>query len=1089
MIVDELVSEEQQGRSTSSALLRWRTGEYRLALTAPSAFAVGRPDASPFLCASILLAMRLGEDLEVRGPVSPPLLERAPRIVDLYARWDPRLFRTAINATETLEPAQPAAGIGCFLSRGVDSVYSAASARGLPGEITQLVYCDRLEPLHSDRVRAEEVRLAGEVAERLGLPLVVIETNLRELTDPLVGDWADMAGAGLAFLGTSMPGGLGHIIIPSSDGPTTLGPSGTSPLLDPLFSTAEVRVEHDAPGTRPAKVAWLAGLRPDLLPYLKVCYHEDRPDNCGRCSKCLLTVLSLEATGLRELATGFPPEIDREALAGVRIRGMQGEEEFAEVETLLRARGSDLAGAVADGLARAAALPAAVVLRDDTPDFLKRRTRPFVGRRDAVAAPSTTVMMAAYEAEATLRGAVESVLKQTAPELELIVVDDASSVRVADVLADVSDSRLRILRHERNRGLSAARNTALAAARAPLVSQLDADDLWEPDYLESVLPCFEDRGVGLAYANCTILGHPGGHEDYIGDPSVHPMHDFPKLAEQNPVPCPTATMRTSAVRDVGGYARWLRQCQDYHLYMRLARSGWRFAYVDRQLARYRWPEPGRGMSFDARLHELWQHAMFAAVVVRHPRTPGPRRQVRVRARRELEQVRSIARRRLPAPPPRAGRPRLLVEPGSHAMLNLGDIAMVQVCVERLRALWPEASIGVVTEAPDRLAEHCPGVEPVPVSGQHEWFGRRWDGGAYSPLLGESGGVRLERLGRRLGQASPRAARAALRAELLAREPASDQLREFAGWLLSADGVIVSGRGGTTDFFLEDGVEVLELLRTATALGAPTAMFSQGLGPIQDETLRSLASEVLPRLDVLAVREGRSAVPLLKALGVAPERVTVTGDDAVDLAYRLRTNGTPREAIGVGLRLSPYSGLTPSTARTVGAVLREVGARRGAELRPVPISLYPHEADGDRLRDVLGANGHGPATPPEAIAQAGNCRVVVAGSYHSAVFALAQGVPVVAVSANPYYETKLAGLADLFPGGCRMLPASGLDFGARLGAAVDETWELADELAPGLLAAAERQIRAGQDAYARFQERVTASVTQDTASSPSASRYL
>src|SRR6185369_16710099 len=95
--------------------------------------------------------------------------------------------------------------------------------------------------------------------------------------------------------------------------------------------------------------------------------------------------------------------------------------------------------------------------------------------------------------------------------------------------------------------------------------------------------------------------------------------------------------------------------------------------------------------------------------------------------------------------------------------------------------------------------------------------------------------------------------------LLAREPASDELRSFAGWLLSADGVVVSGRGGTTDVFLDDGLEVLRVLRTAIALGIPTAMFGQGLGPLQDVRLRALARQVLPRLDVLALRERRAAV--------------------------------------------------------------------------------------------------------------------------------------------------------------------------------------------------------------------------------------
>ena len=244
-------------------------------------------------------------------------------------------------------------------------------------------------------------------------------------------------------------------------------------------------------------------------------------------------------------------------------------------------------------------------------------------------------MMPALDAEATIRGAVESVLAQTVPDLELIVVDNASAVPMREVLADIRDPRLRVVRNRRNLGTPGGRNTALRLARAPLVSQLDSDDRWESDYLESVLPCFDDPSVGLAYTNTHIVGHPTGHDDYLGDPSVHPMYDFPKIAEQNPIPCPTATIRTGAARAVGGYAQWLWMVEDYHLYLKLARAGWRFAYVHRQLAHYRWPSQASGISARKRQHELWELAMYAAFVARHPLTPGPRRQVRTRARREL----------------------------------------------------------------------------------------------------------------------------------------------------------------------------------------------------------------------------------------------------------------------------------------------------------------------------------------------------------------------------------------------------------------------------------------------------------------------
>ena len=247
-------------------------------------------------------------------------------------------------------------------------------------------------------------------------------------------------------------------------------------------------------------------------------------------------------------------------------------------------------------------------------------------------------MMPAYNSERTLRASVESVLAQTVPDLELLVVDNASRIPVREVLAEVRDPRLRVIEKRMNTGTAGGRNRALREARAPLVSQLDSDDEWEPDYLEHILPCFDDPAVGLAYSNTHIVGHPTGHDDYIGDPSVHPMHDFPKIAEQNPIPCPTATMRAGAVRAVGGYAFWQWMVEDYHLYLKLARAGWRFAYVHRRLARYRWPSASSGMSARKREQELWELLMFATFAARHPLTPGPRRQVRTRVRRELDRL-------------------------------------------------------------------------------------------------------------------------------------------------------------------------------------------------------------------------------------------------------------------------------------------------------------------------------------------------------------------------------------------------------------------------------------------------------------------
>ncbi len=245
--------------------------------------------------------------------------------------------------------------------------------------------------------------------------------------------------------------------------------------------------------------------------------------------------------------------------------------------------------------------------------------------------------MPAYNSNRTIRESVESVLAQTVEDWELIVVDDASPERTADALEGLDDDRIGIACHARNRNTSGARNTALLAARAPLVSQLDADDVWEPSYLEEILPRFDDPRIGLAYSNASLIGHPEGLDDYIGDPALHPIDRFPRFAERNPIPALTATMRAEAVRRAGGYATWLWSATDYHLYAKLIVAGWRFDYVPRKLARYRWPT-STAKSSQARRVELTDLQLWLGFMLRHPLTPGPRRQVRRGLRRELGRV-------------------------------------------------------------------------------------------------------------------------------------------------------------------------------------------------------------------------------------------------------------------------------------------------------------------------------------------------------------------------------------------------------------------------------------------------------------------
>lgn len=203
--------------------------------------------------------------------------------------------------------------------------------------------------------------------------------------------------------------------------------------------------------------------------------------------------------------------------------------------------------------------------------------------------PAVSVMTPAFNREATLEATVRSVLGQSVTDLEIIVVDDGSATEVASVVGHIEDPRLRIVRHAANRGLSAARNTALAHARAPLVSQLDSDDTWEPEYLARVLPAFEDPRVGLAYTEAFVVGDPA-RTRYLDRAMRHPPERVADLLPDCPIPNPTVTMRRAAVGAAGGYSGTLWSTQDWRLYLELAARGWRFACIDEPLATYRWAD-------------------------------------------------------------------------------------------------------------------------------------------------------------------------------------------------------------------------------------------------------------------------------------------------------------------------------------------------------------------------------------------------------------------------------------------------------------------------------------------------------------------
>jgi len=296
------------------------------------------------------------------------------------------------------------------------------------------------------------------------------------------------------------------------------------------------------------------------------------------------------------------------------------------------------------------------------------------------------------------------------------------------------------------------------------------------------------------------------------------------------------------------------------------------------------------------------------------------------------------------------------------------------------------------------------------------------------------------------------------------------LHRFLSTLGSADLLVVCGQGSMGDATRAHAGTVLGTLELAMASGVPTAMMGQGMGPMEDSALRARAATVLPKVGLIALREGRRGTPLLQDLGVSPRRVLVTGDDALELALAGADSG-PGWGLGVNVRISGNAGVAHDFLALLRPVVREESHRRAAPLIPVPIARGA-AADATVLRELLGGDPEGSIdldTPAKVVAQIGRCRVLLTGAYHAAVFALAQGVPVVALAETEYYRWKFEGLRDQFGPDCQIVALEEPDLPSRIRGALAEAWERAGTARDELRGTAAALAHQGRAAYQRLPE--------------------
>lgn len=216
--------------------------------------------------------------------------------------------------------------------------------------------------------------------------------------------------------------------------------------------------------------------------------------------------------------------------------------------------------------------------------------------------PKVSVIMPAFNAQATIAASVRSVLAQTVPDWELLIMDDASTDDTPAVLEEfLRDPRVQWIPSQVNRGVAATRNDGIARSNGQWIAFLDSDDTWAPDKLEKQLHRIEETGAALCYTSYALVDLDGNK--VRGDYLVPEQVDYPLLLRENVIGCSTVLLRAELAKahpfEPGFYH------EDYVLWCKLLKAGYPAAGCSEVLMNWCYRENSRSYNKVKSLKNRW----------------------------------------------------------------------------------------------------------------------------------------------------------------------------------------------------------------------------------------------------------------------------------------------------------------------------------------------------------------------------------------------------------------------------------------------------------------------------------------------------
>jgi glycosyltransferase involved in cell wall biosynthesis len=212
-------------------------------------------------------------------------------------------------------------------------------------------------------------------------------------------------------------------------------------------------------------------------------------------------------------------------------------------------------------------------------------------------APLVSVIVPTHNRPELLCAALESILAQTMEDFEIIVVNDAGIDVCPWVRSLDASGRIRVLRHPRNRGLAAARNTAISAARGKYIAYLDDDDLFYPNHLAVLVEAAEASGHAVVFSDgCQALYSRRDGRTVVERSVVYKGEfELQDLLVHNQLPVLCVLHRRSCIDEIGGFDETFATHEDWDMWVRLFHQ-FPYRHVGQTTCEYRVQQNGGSLT-------------------------------------------------------------------------------------------------------------------------------------------------------------------------------------------------------------------------------------------------------------------------------------------------------------------------------------------------------------------------------------------------------------------------------------------------------------------------------------------------------------